>query len=277
MPEVAELKHSRDSLRFVAQGRWVVKAEPLPGSRFAKKIPEGLASFSGSAPARVVAVDTRGKFMWWTLETRNGVTYYMWCTYGMSGQWSTHSSKHSAFVMELVDHDGSHRSLYFNDPRHFGTLKFVKDEKQHSKKLASLGPCILESPPTAAKFSELLLKKPGRTISEALLDQSCVAGVGNYIRAEALFRAGISPWRASGDLNAAEWNSLYSETVNVCREAYGGRGASISTYRTVDGQKGETQFYFRAYGQESCPVGHPIKRETGDGGRTLHWCPQCQR
>lgn len=277
MPEVAELKHSRDLIRHTVKGRWVTKIDLLPGSRFFKKTPDNYTHFSGSLPARVIDVNTRGKFMWWTLETRAGTKWKMWCTYGMSGQWSTQQTKHTGCSIEFVDLDNSRRSLHFNDPRHFGTLKFTKDEKEHGKKLASLGPCILESPPTPEKFAELLLRKPSRIISEALMDQSCVAGVGNYIRAEVMYRSGISPWRKSVDLSSEEWRLLHRETLAVCQESYVSQGASISTYRTVDGQRGSTQFYFRAYGKDSCPKGHPIRREEGEGGRTLHWCPECQK
>lgn len=276
MPEVAELKHSRDLIRSAVGGRWVTRFQLTPGSRFSKRVPDGFEKFQSFLPARVSGVDTRGKFMWWTFENRSGETFRMWCTYGMSGSWSTRNSKHTGATVTFHDLDGTPRMLHFNDPRHFGTLKFVKSEVEHNKKLATLGPCILESQVTPEIFAERLLRKPRRTISEALLDQSGVAGVGNYIRAECLHRSGISPWREVENIKPDEWRSLCRETLAVVQESYRNQGATISTYRTMDGEPGEMQFFFRVYAKETCPKGHAVKRETTPEGRTAHWCPTCQ-
>lgn len=276
MPEVAELKHSRDRLRQALVGRWLSKFDLVSNSRFGRKIPDGHPAFVGSLPCSVKAIDTRGKFMWWTVESRDGIEWYVWCTYGMSGQWSTQRSKHTAATVAFVDIDGSHRAIHFNDPRHFGTLKFVNDKKQHERKLASLGPCVLESPVDPRIFAERLLKKPNRTIVEALMDQSGVAGVGNYIKAEAIYRAGISPWRKVLELQSSDWSKLHHEVVAVARESYNSQGASIRTYRTVDGDPGEGQFFFRVYGKKNCPLGHQVTRDETPDGRTTHWCPICQ-
>lgn len=232
-------------------------------------------------PLRVEAVDTKGKFMWWTLKGQDK-TWYMWCTYGMSGQWSRTAGKHVAFIVEyngsgsLITRD--QQKLFFNDQRRFGTIKFVIDQKQHEKKLASLGPDVLEDPPVEPElFAKRILKKPNRTISEALMDQSCISGVGNYLKAEVLYRSGISPHRAVVELTSDEVMKLWSEVILSCRESYADQGASIRTYRTVDDGKGQAQFTFRIYNMKECPEGHTTVREETKDGRTSWWCKQCQK
>lgn len=229
----------------------------------------------------VEAVDVKGKFMWWTLRAQDK-TWYAWCTYGMSGQWSRTAGKHVAFIVEhnasgkLISSD--QQKLFFNDQRRFGTIKFVSDLKAHQKKLASRGPDVLEDPPMDPElFAKRILLKPHRTISEALMDQSCVSGIGNYLKAESLYRAGVSPHRCVTDMTAEEIEKLWSEVILCCRESYADQGASIRTYKTVDGDQGKAQFFFRAYNQKECPWGHKVTREETKDGRTSWWCAVCQK
>jgi formamidopyrimidine-DNA glycosylase len=231
---------------------------------------------------RVKEVATHGKFMWWRFSFTNGQEdWYLHCTYGMSGGWYTSPTKHTAFVVEYngsgVPVTRDTRNLFFNDPRHFGTLKFVRGEPAHRKKLASLGPCILSSQVDPGLFAEKVLKKPVRTIAEALMDQATISGVGNYIKAEALYRAGVSPWRRVTDVESEEYVKLCEAVLDVASESYSSQGATISTYRTPDGHKGTTQFSFRVYSRKECPMGHEVLRQETPEGRTSHWCDVCQK
>lgn len=281
MPEVPELKHSRDVLRNIIVGKSIARLLTTSSGRYSLKQPEGMSEIIRDLPLRVEAVDTKGKFMWWTL-TGQDKTWYMWCTYGMSGQWSRTASKHAAFITEyngsgsLITRD--QQKLFFNDQRRFGTIKFVDDFKKHQKKLASLGPDVLEDPPIDPEiFAKRILLKPQRKITEALMDQSCVSGVGNYLKAESLYRAGVSPHRIVSDLSADEMMKLWSEVILSCRESYADHGASIRTYKTVEGDKGEAQFYFRIYNTKECPLGHKTTREETEDRRTSWWCSTCQK
>jgi endonuclease-8 len=122
-----------------------------------------------------------------------------------------------------------------------------------------------------------MLKKPTRTIAEALMDQSGVAGVGNYIKAECLLRAGISPWRNVTEITSEEYVKLCGSVIDVATESYEAQGASIRTYRNVDGSKGRKQFEFEIYSRKECPKGHPTIREETPEGRTSWWCGSCQK
>lgn len=281
MPEGPELRHSRDVLRNIALEKSVTRLLPATTGRYRQNPPKGLIEVQKDLPLRVKAIDVKGKFMWWTL-IKNDKTWYMWSTYGMSGQWSRSAGKHVAFIMEfnssgvLVTRD--QQKLFFNDQRRFGTIKFICDQKEHDKKLRSLGPDILEDPPMPPElFAERILLKHNRTISEALMDQSCISGIGNYLKAEVLYRARVSPHRAVTDLTSEEIQELWAESIVSCRESYTDRGASIRTYKTVDDEKGTAQFYFRVYNLKHCPEGHPVTREETRDGRTSWWCPDCQK
>lgn len=275
MPEGPELAHSRDRLKRLIEGRAVIDFKAGPAGRYLKTAPVGLPGFLTSKH-RVEEVGTHGKFMWWAFDTG----WYLHCTYGMSGGWFTSPSKHTAAVVEYngsgvpITRDSQH--LFFNDPRHFGTLKFVKGEAEHLKKLRTLGPCILSSQVTPEIFASRMLGKPQRTLAEILMDQSCVAGVGNYLRAEILFDCKIDPWKKVKDLTALEYVKLREASINIAKASYESQGASIKTYKSVEGFNGKAQFAFKVYGKNLCPQEHKITRQKDGNGRMIHWCEYCQ-
>jgi len=104
----------------------------------------------------------------------------------------------------------------------------------------------------------------GREIGDALLDQEIIAGIGNAIRVEALFRARVSPWRAVNELDRDELDLVVAENEWVMHEsmAKGRRPRSI----------------YRANRSGGCPrCGSRIEsRGQGDDNRTAYWCPRCQ-
>lgn len=54
----------------------------------------------------------------------------------MSGGWFTSPSKHTAFSVTYndtgLDVFRDTQTVFFNDPRHFGTLKFVRGTSAHA-------------------------------------------------------------------------------------------------------------------------------------------------
>ena len=215
-------------------------------------------------------VQTKGKFMYWTFSNN----WNMFCTFGMSGQWSPTVGKHPCFSLHFED--GS--TIYFNDPRHFGTLKFTKDPKALTEKLNELG-----WDPLARAWEEYRpyvlgqLKYSPKSIGDVLMDQKIFAGVGNYIRAEALYEAVISPWRAASTLTEDEIDRLSQAIVKVMKESYDHQGATILTYKDAYGAEGKYSSCFKVYGKKQDPSGRVVKKETMPDGRSIHWCPEIQR
>jgi endonuclease-8 len=103
----------------------------------------------------------------------------------------------------------------------------------------------------------------GRAIGEALLDQRIIAGVGNAIRIEALFRARVSPWRRVDALDPGELDAVVGDVIEVMR-------VGLETGRRPSSIYG---------GRRPCPVcgGRVAARGQGDDNRIAYWCPRCQR
>jgi formamidopyrimidine-DNA glycosylase len=101
-------------------------------------------------------------------------------------------------------------------------------------------------------------------VKARLLDQSAIAGVGNLLADETLWRAGIDPRRAVGELEDSELDGLRRSLRAATRDAV--RNGGVHT--------GDLIRERRRGGH--CPrCGAPLERATV-GGRTTFWCPREQ-
>jgi endonuclease-8 len=127
-----------------------------------------------------------------------------------------------------------------------------------------LGPDILAEPPDLEEMVKRM-RAAGQSlaIGEAVLDQRLVAGIGNMWRAEALWRAQVSPWTRLGDLSDAELRRVLTEAAQLMR-------------RSLDSGLRQRGVYRQA--GRPCPrCGTPItSRGQGDANRIAYWCPTCQ-
>jgi formamidopyrimidine-DNA glycosylase len=97
------------------------------------------------------------------------------------------------------------------------------------------------------------------------MDQGAVAGLGNLLVDEVLWRAGIAPTRAADSLTADEQRRL-ARGVRTVLQVLGRRGGShtgdLMVARTPGGH---------------CPRDGAELRRATVGGRTTYWCPDHQR
>jgi endonuclease VIII len=131
-------------------------------------------------------------------------------------------------------------------------------------RVRSVGPDILADPPDIdAMTDRIRAADPRLSIGEALLDQRLVAGIGNLWRAEALWRAQISPWSRLGDVTEEQLRSVLTEAAQLMR-------------RSLDSGLRQRAVYRRA--SRPCPrCGTAIEsRGQGDANRIAYWCPGCQ-
>jgi formamidopyrimidine-DNA glycosylase len=146
-------------------------------------------------------------------------------------------------------------TLRVNDPRRLGGVELDPDEDELG--VDALG--ITEGQLAAA------LAGSRAPLKARLLDQARVAGVGNLLADEALWRAGLDPARAAGGLDRAEIRRLH-RALRRTLEVLGRRGGShlgdLQDARSPEGR---------------CPRdGTPLVRRTV-GGRTTYSCPTHQR
>jgi endonuclease VIII len=134
----------------------------------------------------------------------------------------------------------------------------------HGRGTRRAGPDILADPPDFdAMLARLRITHQGRELGDALLDQRLVAGIGNAWKAEALWRARLSPWRKLAELTDEELQSVLGQAAQLMRGSLEGRRERKATYRRTG---------------RPCPrCGTAIRsRGQGDANRIAYWCPTCQ-
>jgi formamidopyrimidine-DNA glycosylase len=170
-------------------------------------------------------------------------------------------------------------TLYFNDQRKFGWVKiFTKDELTEFQK--DLGLDILDPSFSPAYFYSQL-QTSRRPIKTVLLDQSKFAGIGNIYANDALFLAKINPVVPSKNLSQNKSIQLHSAVVKVIKESisHGGSTARDNKYVRPDGSFGGHQYHFYVYQKEGqpCPVCQTIIKRQKLSGRSVFYCPECQK
>jgi len=212
---------------------------------------------------QVTATSRRGKLL--LLET-SGVT--LGVRFGMTGVllidgvsgidglfYGPHSYR-SEWVRGGLEFDDG-RQLILHDPRRLARFEIDPD-------LSDLGPDALRL--TRRAFDEVVLvaRGDGPPIKARLLDQSYVAGVGNLLGDEMLFRAGIDPRTPTGRLDAHQRDRLF-RSFNATMRTLGRRGGSHT------GDHMEARFP-GAY----CPRDGAAMNSATIGGRTTYWCSMHQ-
>ena len=109
-------------------------------------------------------------------------------------------------------------------------------------------------------------------VVDLIMDQSRLPGVGNIIKCEGLFMAGIFPLRRASELTDTEWRGLLGELYHFSDLWY------RHCQRSEDGQNMGCCHLMRIYGHKvcsrcSCPVS--LIKE-GRRQRITYFCPHCQ-
>ncbi|APJ03608.1 bifunctional DNA-formamidopyrimidine glycosylase/DNA-(apurinic or apyrimidinic site) lyase [Silvanigrella aquatica] len=207
------------------------------------------------------------------LETSQGSVHV---SLGMSGSFKPILSK------SLEKHQ--HVSLYFEngeglayvDPRRFGFWIIKQEIDSETSSCDPLNKNELE----ILFLSEEVMQKRV-TVKDLLMDQKIIGGIGNIYAVEALFHAKISPLKLCYEVSLQKWKDLAQVIPQILEQAIHLGGSSISTYRSLNGNKGSFQDVHQVYGRESqaCLKNDckgTIKRIV-QKGRSTWFCSLCQK
>ena len=146
-------------------------------------------------------------------------------------------------------------ALSIRDPRRLGAV-------QINPNLATLGIDLYEI--TALSLSEVL-NHSARPIKARLMDQSKIAGLGNLLTDEILWRSSIDPRRQSNGLSRNDKRRLFrhpTQTISELTDLGGSHMGNLQNHRVPEGL---------------CPKdGVPLIRYN-IGGRTTYSCPKHQK
>jgi endonuclease-8 len=151
-------------------------------------------------------------------------------------------------------------------------------QKKWDALVARLGPDPLNGD-GEEKFFERV-RKSRKSIGELLMDQTAIAGVGNILRAEMLYRSRQSPFVAGNKVEEPRLESIWKDAEPLLRAAMVDR--RIVTTRPEDRPHGkgpvlkeETHYVYRRNGLPCFVCGTVVKKQEM-AGRNLFWCPKCQ-
>lgn len=271
MPEGPEIRRAADKIAKVLVGRPVEHIQfGLPSLKHHEEILRG---------STVIGVETRGKALLTHFDNGHSIyshnqLYGRWWVVkrdklpstGRSLRLALHTKTHSALLysaseIEVLDEEG------------INTHRF----------LSKLGPDILNANlswrEVAARLRLPRFRK--RSLAALYLDQSFLAGVGNYLRSEILFEAGTYPKAKPQDLEVKVINKLARSTLLISQRAYETGGITNPPKRVLQlKQNGLTRGQYRhgVFGRDnkacySC--GEYILKDA-ISARRIYWCPLCQ-
>jgi endonuclease-8 len=138
--------------------------------------------------------------------------------------------------------------------------------------LERLGPDLLGSDFDEAEAMGRLRAAGGRSIADALLDQTIVAGIGNVYKNEVLFLERVSPFDTVASLHDETLRRLLQTARRQMR-----RNLGTGRRRTTDGGHAGALWVYERAGRPCARCGTPIRRALhGEHARSTYWCPTCQ-
>ena len=156
----------------------------------------------------------------------------------------------------------------------------IYDDEKWQKLTARLGPDPL-APKADPSPAFAVIAQRSTPIAALLMDQKVIAGIGNIYRAELLFRAGLSPFRRGSDVDPKTLQGIWKDAVSLMPDGMVDR--RIVTTRPKHrkhtrgpAEDGEVHYVYRRQGKP-CRVCGTKVMSRDLAGRTLYWCPVCQK
>lgn len=265
MPELPEAESARAVLERSALARRIVGVDDTD-AHVCRPHPSGEIG-SALTGRRLATAHRRGKSLW--CETDGGPVLGLHL--GMSGKiviaaadgTEVDGGDHWEFGRAPGDHRHARFSISFADggvlhlidPRRLGRVRL-------DPRLDALGPDAATL--TATEFTAAVRNGRG-PVKARLLDQHALAGVGNLLADEILWRAAIDPARPVDALTEPERARLHHTLQTTIAEALRGGGVHtlpLLPHRRPDGR---------------CPRDDTELTRSVVGGRTTYRCPTHQR
>ncbi|WP_413741891.1 endonuclease VIII [Sodalis sp. RH15] len=266
MPEGPEIRRAADALMMAVAGRAITRAW------FA--FPHLKPFESRLTGQRIEKIETRGKALltWFS----NGLVLY------------SHNQLYGVWrVVKAGETPVTKRDLRVRlENEQFAILLYSASDIQilDADALAAhpfllrIGPDVLDPALTVEETRSRLLSPRfrGRQLGSLLLDQSFIAGLGNYLRVEILWQARLTAGVRGRDLSPEQIDRLCEAIVAIPRLSYAIRGTMDDPLD--EGQHHGARFQFKVFHRAGRPCercGHPVEKTT-HGSRPFYWCPVCQ-
>jgi formamidopyrimidine-DNA glycosylase len=301
MPEIVEVKKYCDLIKKYCINKKVKSIKILNGRYKLHGKFDGYTEFNKELPLKLVDVNSKGKFIYFTFEK----DFTLYCTLGLSGGWTYKKKDSNTYkfpeVMEFlnvkdideyrdksllhlnIEFTFEKGTLFFFDTLSYGTISVSNDVNKLDKKLSSLGPDIMDEDLTYEIFYEQIMKKVNlnKKIGNVLVNQKIISGVGNYLRADILWVAKISPHRLVKKLEPIEIKQIFQAARDLTWGDYDLKEAKklkIISKKPILPHNFKRDFF--VYYEDEDVNGNKIKKEElyeGSQKRMIYWVPTVQK
>lgn len=302
MPEVCEVRLTALYLNAKLKGRELTRIKVVDGRYMHKPIP-GYDDHMKNNKFRIIKVNSKGKFIWFqlqNLETNERV--WLMNGLGLEGRWSFKKidNKRIKFIIRDTKLNKKY-TLWFCDQRNFGNLKFVNDKSEFNKKIKNLSPDLLQESFTGEELYDRIIKFVGK--SKSRMDMKIVkvlmnyqergigSGIGNYLSAEILYRAKLSPHCSMQSLidnkkYVFELAKAIKYVIKLCYYTVSSKYTShfepwikknrgkYDYHNDVD--IGNIEFEYVVYRKGKDKLGNIVNGEKILGTRKTYWVPKIQ-
>lgn len=313
MPEVSEIVLTCQYLKSKLKNKIIEKIEIL-NDKYTRK------SFNYidiiETKYIIKNIDSKGKLMWFKLCYDNSNEYSNECSndlyfmshMGLTGMWSFNETKNSRIKIKL-NNTNTNTYLYFNDARNFGKIEIL-NQKEYIQKTNLLADDVLKTAFTEQDFINIIeqflnksKKRYDQLIFKVLLEQNkktgLFSGLGNYLTAEILYDAKISPYRTIGSLSKHDLITLSKSIKYITKLSYYNNNTGymnnfgskyikqhklkidenkLPEYHNDIKIKKNDEFKFKVYGQKFDPNNNEVIADKKlNKGRTTYWVKNIQK
>ena len=271
MPEGPEIRRAADKIESVLKDKTIEKVEfgLKPLKKYAKPL----------TGTNVLSLETRGKALLTHFDS--GTTIYSHNQlYGVWRVVKRDKLPKTNRQLRLALHTDRHSALLYSasdisvwDTDHIEEHPFLK----------RIGPDILNPNLTWREVAERLESKAfsGRALNSVYLDQAFLAGLGNYLRSEILFAAGIHPSRKARELTKGQIGKLARATLEISQRSYALQGVTIPErrYKALKKQGlsyGKARFFVFSRARQPCHICSTQIERSVANSRRIYVCGYCQ-
>jgi formamidopyrimidine-DNA glycosylase len=307
MPEIVEVRKTRDFLRKIMKNKYIQSIRILKGRYKTHKPFELYNKIKNNLPLKVLDIKSKGKFMYFILEH----DFYIFSTLGLRGGWTYKLNNDGKKIEDykfpnLLDYiskenykkyhktsinnlniefklKDSDKIVYYYDSLSFGTLKVIDNKEELEKKLNTLGPDIMDESTHIDIFIEQITKKKNldKFIGNVIMNQKVISGIGNYLRSDILWLSRISPFRKVKDLSEKELETIYNNSRKLTWENYDlKKGIKNKIIQKKDIFPRDFNRNFFVYMCEKDIYNNIVIVENlyeGSIQRKIYWCPKYQK
>jgi formamidopyrimidine-DNA glycosylase len=255
MPELPDVEGFRRYLTRYAAGKEVRRVEVGSADMLRNTTRQGLGrALKGH---RLGRPRRHGKWLAVPAGRRDLVLHF-----GMTGGlvWNGEPHRHDRVTLHFADGHLAYRNM-----RKLGGVWLSRGEAEQRRIMGSPGPDAATL--DRSDFAELMAGRRGG-VKATLMNQRILAGIGNELSDEILWRARIDPSRRLSELDRRRVDRLHRAMRTVLRRSMR-RGRIPRDRGWLTSQRGRRH--------PMCPRCGGRLRRSQVAGRTAYWCGRCQR